>query len=220
MTIRILLADDQDLVRAGFQLILQSQPDFTVVAQAADGEQAVALAAQHEPDVVLMDIRMPRLDGIAATQRVVAANPRTKVLVLTTFDLDGYVYDALVAGASGFLLKDVSRADLVAAVRVLAAGEALLAPSITRRLLSDFVRARPLSADISALESLTARETDALLLLARGMSNADIAAAMFVSEHTVKTHVGNVFMKLGLRDRIHAVIWAYEHGIVAPGASG
>ena len=220
MTIRILLADDQDLVRAGFQLILQSQPDFTVVAQAADGEQAVALAAQHEPDVVLMDIRMPRLDGIAATQRVVAANPRTKVLVLTTFDLDGYVYDALVAGASGFLLKDVSRADLVAAVRVLAAGEALLAPSITRRLLSDFVRARPLSADISALESLTARETDALLLLARGLSNADIAAAMFVSEHTVKTHVGNVFMKLGLRDRIHAVIWAYEHGIVAPGASG
>ena len=216
MTVRVLLADDQALVRAGFRMILEAQDDIEVVGEAGDGEEAVAAALRTRPDVVLMDVRMPRLDGIAATREVVALAPSTRVLVLTTFDLDDYVYDALCAGASGFLLKDVGRADLVAAVRVVAAGEALLAPSVTRRLLGDFVRARPAPASGKGVQDLTPRERDTLTLLARGMSNAEIAAAMFVSEHTVKTHVGNVFLKLGLRHRIHAVIWDYENGVVAP----
>jgi DNA-binding NarL/FixJ family response regulator len=226
--IRALLVDDQALVRAGFRMILEAQADIEVVGEAGDGEAGVALALRERPDVVLMDIRMPRMDGIEATRRLVAERPDTRVLVLTTFDLDDYVYDALLAGASGFLLKDVGRDDLVAAVRVVAAGDALLAPAVTRRLLADFVAARgaaagaadagPGRAGEAAVAGLTPRERDTLALLARGRSNAEIAAALFVSEHTVKTHVGNVLMKLGLRDRIHAVIYAYEHGVVLPGA--
>ncbi|SNS60447.1 two component transcriptional regulator, LuxR family [Geodermatophilus pulveris] len=218
MTVRVLLADDQALVRAGFRMILEAQDDVEVVGEAGDGEQAVALAARERPDVVLMDVRMPRMDGIAATRAVVAARPETRVLVLTTFDLDEYVYAALEAGASAFLLKDVGRDDLVAAVRVVAAGDALLSPGVTRRLLADFLRARPSPAPAQPVAGLTAREQETLALLARGLSNAEIAARLVVSEHTVKTHVGNVLMKLHLRDRIHAVIYAYERGIVRPGA--
>lgn len=216
----VLIADDQALVRAGFRMILEAHDDIEVVGEAGDGTEAIELARTHAPDVVLMDIRMPRLDGIAATRAIVDDRPATRVLVLTTFDLDDYVYDAITAGASGFLLKDVGRDDLVAAVRVVAAGEALLAPTVTRRLLADFVRSRPgphLGA--GALASLTARESDTFGLLAQGLSNAQIAAKLVVSEHTVKTHVGNVFLKLALRDRVHAVIYAYEHGVVRPTAT-
>lgn len=216
MTTRVLLADDQALVRAGFRMILEAQDDIEVVGEAGDGSQAIELARAHAPDVVLMDVRMPHLDGIAATRAIVGEAPATRVLVLTTFDLDDYVYDALTAGASGFLLKDVGRDDLVAAVRVIAAGEALLAPTVTRRLLADFVRSRPPPPQPARdpVANLTARECDTLGLLAKGLSNAEIAAEMVVSEHTVKTHVGNVFLKLGLRDRVHAVIYSYEHGVV------
>jgi DNA-binding NarL/FixJ family response regulator len=221
VTVRVLLADDQALVRAGFRMILEAQDDLVVVGEAGDGRHAVALARRERPDVVLMDIRMPGMDGIAATRAVVTELPNTRVLVLTTFDLDDYVYDALVAGASGFLLKDVGRDELVSAVRVVAAGDALLAPTVTRRLLADFVRSRPAAPDRAAptLERLTGRERDTLDLLARGLSNAEIAQRLVVSEHTVKTHVGNVFLKLGLHDRVHAVIYAYEHGVVRPADS-
>ena len=219
MTTRVLIADDQELIRSGFRLILEAH-GLNVVGEAADGAQAVELAHTQQPDVILMDVRMPRMDGIEATRQVARDLPEVKVLVLTTFDLDEYVYDALRAGASGFLLKDVGRADLVTAVNVVAAGEALLAPSVTKRLLADFARSQPtqpgqdLEPANASVQTLTARERDTLGLLARGLSNAQIAAELVVSEHTVKTHVGNVFMKLGLRDRIHAVIFAYEHGIV------
>jgi DNA-binding NarL/FixJ family response regulator len=219
MTVRVLVVDDQALVRAGFRMILEAHEDMDVVGEAADGREAVALARTHSPDVILMDIRMPVMDGIEATRAVVAEQPATRVLVLTTFDLDEYVYDALRAGASGFLLKDVARDDLLAAVRVVARGDALLAPSITRRLLADFTRHRPAppgATGETAVAVLTTRERETLQLLARGLSNAQIAADLVVSEHTVKTHVGNVFLKLGLRDRVHAVIWAYEHGVVRP----
>jgi DNA-binding NarL/FixJ family response regulator len=224
VTVRVLIADDQALVRAGFRMILEAQADVEVVGEAGDGAEAVALARTERPDVVLMDVRMPNVDGIEATRTLTAELPDVRVLVLTTFDLDEYVYDALLAGASGFLLKDVGRDDLVAAVRVVAAGDALLAPSVTRRLLADFTRSRDTSRSDGAgaeesVASLTARERDTLGLLARGLSNAAIAAEMVVSEHTVKTHVGNVFMKLGLRDRVHAVIFAYEQGIVRPSES-
>ena len=227
MTVRVLIADDQALVRAGFRMILEAQDDIEVVGEAGDGGEAVALSRSERPDVVLMDVRMPNVDGIEATRTITAELPGVRVLVLTTFDLDEYVYDALLAGASGFLLKDVGRDDLVAGVRVVAAGDALLAPSVTRRLLADFTRGRAQGTQdeqrdavvAESVASLTAREQDTLGLLARGLSNAAIASEMVVSEHTVKTHVGNVFMKLGLRDRVHAVIFAYEHGIVRPSDS-
>ena len=220
--IRVLVVDDQGLVRAGFRMILEAQPDVEVVGEAVDGLEAVEAARRLRPGVVLMDIRMPRLDGLEATRRLAgpgASNP-VKVLILTTFDLDEYVYEALRAGASGFLLKDVRREDLVAAVRVVGAGEALLAPSITKRLIGEFARRpRPVYAAPAALEALTAREREVLGLMCRGHSNAEIASELVISEQTVKTHVGNVLAKLGLRDRIHAVILAYEVGLIQPGAS-
>ena len=218
-TIRVLIADDQALVRDGFSMILSAQPDLLVVGEAADGNEAGQAARRLRPDVVLMDIRMPNLDGIAATATI-CRETEAKVLVLTTFDLDEYVYEALRAGASGFLLKDMRRDELVEAVRVVAAGEALLAPSVTRRLIADVIRrGRPVPTQRHdrRLASLTARETDTLRLVARGLSNAEIAAQMFVTEHTVKTHVSNVLSKLGLRDRVQAVVLAYESGLVLPG---
>jgi DNA-binding NarL/FixJ family response regulator len=216
--LRVLVADDQELVRAGFRLILEAS-GFVVVGEAPDGAAAVERAALHHPDVVLMDIRMPVLDGIAATRQLTASGPDApKVVILTTFDLDDYVYEALRAGASGFLLKDAPRADLVAAVRVAAAGDALLAPSVTRRLIEAFA-ARPAETlpSPSRLASLTPRERDILLLLARGRTNLEIAGDLVVSEATVKTHVAHLLAKLGLRDRVQAVILAYETGAVTPG---
>jgi DNA-binding NarL/FixJ family response regulator len=217
--LRVLVVDDQELVRAGFCVILDTADGITVTGEAGDGAAAVAQAAAHRPDVVLMDIRMPGMDGLEATRLITAmAPPAPKVVMLTTFDLDDYVYAALRAGASGFLLKDSPRADLIAAVRVAARGEALLAPSVTRRLIEAFAHRPPETLPSPAqLASLTARERDVLLLLARGRSNAELAAALFVSEATVKTHVGNVLAKLGLRDRVQAVILAYETGLVTPG---
>ncbi len=217
--IRVLVVDDQELVRAGFCVILDSADGISVAGEAADGAAALAQAAALRPDVVLMDVRMPGMDGLEATRRLTSANASPpKIVILTTFDLDDYVYEALRAGASGFLLKDSPRADLIAAVRAAAAGDALLAPSVTRRLIEAFARRPPEAAPApSRLAALTARERDVLLLLARGRSNAEVAAALFVSEATVKTHVGNLLAKLGLRDRVQAVILAYETGIVRPG---
>jgi len=214
----VLVADDQELVRAGFCVILEAA-GFTVVGEAADGARAVELAASERPDVVLMDIRMPVMDGLEATRQISASGPAApKVVILTTFDLDDYVYEALRAGASGFLLKDAPRADLIAAIRIAAAGDALLAPSVTRRLIEAFAR-RPASVTPapSRLASLTPRERDILLLVARGHSNTEIAAELVVSEATVKTHVGHLLAKLDLRDRVQAVILAYETGAVIPG---
>ena len=217
--LRVVVADDQELVRTGFCVILEAA-GFTVAGEAADGAAAVALAASERPDVVLMDIRLPVMDGLEATRLITAVGPGApKVVILTTFDLDDYVYEALRAGASGFLLKDSPRHDLIAAVRAAAAGDALLAPSVTRRLIEAFARRPPeTSPSPSRLAALTARERDVLLLLARGRSNAEIAVGLFVSEATVKTHVGNVLAKLGLRDRVQAVILAYETGLVMPGS--
>ncbi|WP_157248972.1 response regulator [Nonomuraea typhae] len=217
MTITVVVADDQELVRSGFALIVDSQPDMSVVAEAGDGRAAVAAVRAVKPDVALLDIRMPELDGIEAA-RLICAETGTKVIMLTTFDQDDYVYDALRAGASGFLLKDVRRDDLVHAVRVAAGGEALLAPAVTRRLIDDVVRrnVRP-GPPPAALGQLTERERETLTLLGRGLSNAEIAATLVVSEHTVKTHVSNVLTKLGLRDRVQAVIAAYESGLLRPG---
>jgi DNA-binding NarL/FixJ family response regulator len=218
--IRVLVVDDQPVVRAGFRTILDAQPDITVVDEAENGEQAVRTALRERPDVVVMDIRMPVLDGIEATRQLAGRDVAVpiKVLVLTTFDLDEYVYDALNAGASGFLLKDATRDELLNAVRVIADGNALLAPSITRRLIADFVKRAPHPAsDPPGFDQLTQREREVLVLMARGMSNAEIAAELIVGEATVKSHVAHVLMKLRLRDRIQAVILAYEHGLILPG---
>ncbi|MEU1006322.1 response regulator transcription factor [Streptomyces tibetensis] len=218
MTIRVVVADDQELVRSGFAMILDAQPDIEVVAEAADGGEAVDAVRRFAPDVALLDVRMPRVDGIEAC-RTISGSGGCRTVMLTTFDSDEYVYDALHAGASGFLLKDVRRDDLVHAVRVVARGDSLLAPSVARRLVEQYTRpaaARNRRSD-PRLDVLTARERETLLLLARGLSNAEIAAELVVSDHTVKTHVGNVLAKLGLRDRIQAVICAYETGLVAAG---
>lgn len=219
--IRVVVADDQELVRAGFAMILDAQDDIEVVAEVGDGALAVGAVAEHAPDVVLLDIRMPVMDGLEAARRVCATSG-TKVIMLTTFDQDDYVYDALYAGASGFLLKDVRRDDLVHAVRVVAAGESLLAPSVTRRLISDLTATRrpaAPSAGSDRLAALTEREREILTLLGRGLSNPEIAAELVVSEHTVKTHVSKVLAKLGLRDRAQAVIAAYETGLIAAGGT-
>ncbi len=217
--IRVLLADDQALVRAGFHAILESQPDLEVVGEAADGEEALGLARRLRPDVVLMDVRMPRLDGLEATRRLLSrGGTATRVLMLTTFDLDEYLYEAMKAGASGFLLKDAPRDQLIAAVRMVAAGDALLAPAITRRLIEEFVRRPPPGSGIPpALSELSPRELEVLKLVARGLSNAEIAAHLVVSEATVKTHVAHVLAKLSLRDRVQAVVLAYETRLVEPG---
>ncbi|MFF8597833.1 response regulator [Streptomyces sp. NPDC015232] len=220
MTIRVVVADDQELVRSGFALILDVQEDIEVVAEAGDGAAAVAAVRRHSPDVALLDVRMPVMDGIEAC-RAISAGSACRTVMLTTFDADEYVYEALHAGASGFLLKDVRRDDLVHAVRVVAAGEALLAPSVARRLVEQYTAGGPARRDPRPdprLDVLTGRERETLLLLARGLSNAEIAAELVVSDHTVKTHVGNVLAKLGLRDRIQAVICAYETGLVTAGA--
>jgi len=219
--VRVLIADDQALVRAGFKMILDAEDDLVVVGEAADGAEAVALARRLRPDVVLMDIRMPELDGIEATRRVVALDGErpVRVLMLTTFDLNEYVYEALRAGASGFLLKDVPPEQLAAGIRVVAQGEALLAPSITKRLIREFAAAPAAAAPPpEGLDELTARELEVFKLVARGLSNAEIAAELIVSETTVKTHVARVLMKLGLRDRVQAVVLAYESGVAVPGA--
>jgi DNA-binding NarL/FixJ family response regulator len=216
MTIRVLLADDQELVRAGFRMILETQADIRVVGEAADGVEAVAATRRLQPDVVLMDIRMPNLDGLHATRQVVAARSGSRVVILTTFDLDEYVYQALTAGASGFLLKNAPPEQLIGAVRVVAAGEALLSPSITRRVIEQFAQLPPPGGS-DALAGLTERERQVLQLIARGLSNAEIAAELFVSEATVKSHVAHLLAKLQLRDRVQAVVLAYESGLVRPG---
>jgi DNA-binding NarL/FixJ family response regulator len=221
VSIRVVVADDQELVRSGFSMILEAQQDIEVVAEAGDGAEAVAAVRRHAPDVLLLDIRMPVMDGLEAARQV-CAQSSCRVVMLTTFDLDEYVYEALYAGASGFLLKDVRRDDLVHAVRVVAAGDSLLAPAVTRRLVADVVRRRREEAAAQVtperLDVLTAREEEILRMLARGLTNSEIATTLFVSEHTVKTHVSNVLSKLGLRDRVQAVICAYETGLVLPGA--
>ena len=220
MSIRLLIVDDQELVRTGFRLFLETQNDLEVVGEAGDGEEAIELARDLRPDVILMDIRMPRMDGVEATVRLTTSRlkPPPRVLVLTTFDLDEYVFGALRAGAAGFLLKDAPRERLVEAIRVVHAGEALLSPSITRRLVEDFAaRADPLEPSAALLEELTPREREVLVLVARGLSNGEIAQRLVVTEATVKSHVGSLLMKLGLRDRVQAVVFAYEHGIVVAG---
>jgi DNA-binding NarL/FixJ family response regulator len=216
--IRVLIADDQALVRDGFGMILDAQPDIEVVGQASDGREAVELSRQLKPDVVLMDIRMPEVDGVEATRRLKADPESPRILMLTTFDQNEYVYDAMKAGASGFLLKDVRRDELVNAVRSVAAGDALLASSLTRRFIEDFVRRPPPgAAPAGALAELTDREAEVVRLVARGLSNAEIAERMVVSEATVKTHVARILSKLGLRDRTQVVVMAYETGFVQPG---
>jgi DNA-binding NarL/FixJ family response regulator len=216
--LRVAIADDQALVRAGFRLILETEDGIEVVAEAGDGEEAISAVRRLRPDVVLMDIRMPGMDGLEATRRIGANGPSCRVIMLTTFDLDEYVYAALQSGASGFLLKDVSPEQLVAAVRMVAAGDALLAPSITRRLIERFVRRDAAAAmPRRELQSLTGREREVLMLLARGLSNSELATRLHLSEATVKTHVARILSKLDLRDRVQAVVLAYESGLVQPG---
>jgi len=217
-SVRVLIADDQQLVRTGFRMILDAEPDIDVVGEATDGREAVAMARELQPDVVLMDIRMPELDGIEATRRVVQGDGETstRVLMLTTFDLDEYVYDALRAGASGFLLKDVPANQLAAGVRMVAAGDALLAPAITRRLIEEFTATPPAASAPPGLDELTPRELEVFRLVAQGKSNAEIAAELIIGETTVKTHVTRIMMKLGVRDRVQAVVLAYELGVVTP----
>jgi DNA-binding NarL/FixJ family response regulator len=219
--IGVLIADDQPMVRAGLRMILELEPDIDIVGEAADGNEAVAVAAATEPDVILMDVRMPNLDGLQATRRIVGSREDgPRVLILTTFDLDVYVYEALASGASGFVLKDIEPEKLVDAIRVIANGEALLSPTVTRKLIEEFVRRPPevVRPSPRELEQLTAREAEIMALVARGLSNAEIAAQAFVSEPTVKTHVARILMKLGLRDRVQVVVYAYEHGLAKPGA--
>jgi len=219
---RVLLADDQALLRHGLHMMVDAQPDLEVVGEAADGFEAVEMATRLEPDVVLMDIRMPVMDGVEATRRICAAGPAgraPRVIVLTTFDLDEYVVGALTAGASGFLLKDALPADIIAGIRVVTAGDALLAPSVTRRLLDRFA-ARPEMTSLAppaGLDLLTGREREVMALVVRGLSNAEIRKELYLSEHTVKTHVGRILMKLGVRDRVQLVVLAYEHGLAGPG---
>jgi DNA-binding NarL/FixJ family response regulator len=225
--IRLLIVDDQVLVRTGFRMILEAEPDLEIVGEAANGEEAIAEAGRLHPDVVLMDIRMPRMDGVAATRQLASrgsdarSDGGLRVLILTTFDLDEYVVEALRAGASGFLLKDVPPEDLVEAIRVVAAGDALIAPSVTRRLLDRFAALSPPASphQPAGMDQLTERELEVLRQMARGLSNAEIGAELYVSETTVKTHVGRILMKLGLRDRVQAVVLAYESGLVHPGTA-
>ena len=218
MTISVVIADDQGMVRSGFTVLLNAQPDIEVIGEAVNGREAVAHAAGLRPDVILMDVRMPVLDGLQATRQITAMPDPPKILVLTTFDLDDYVYEALRAGASGFLLKDASARELADAVRLIAAGDALLAPGITRRLIAEFARlGAPRGPSRKRLDGLTERESEVLALVARGMSNSEIAAHLVVAEQTVKTHVSRILMKLGLRDRTQAVVLAYETGLVHPG---
>ena len=215
----ILVADDQALVRVGMRKILETEPDLQVVGEAADGEEAVSATCRLRPDLVLMDIRMPVLDGIEATRRIVRAQPTAHVLMLTTFGLDSYVYEALRAGASGFMLKDAPPEELVSAVRIVASGEALIAPAVTRAVIEEFARQSPAMPPSlpAALAELTPREREVLDLLARGLSNSEICAQLVISEATAKTHVARILQKLGLRDRVQAVIYAYETGIISPG---
>jgi DNA-binding NarL/FixJ family response regulator len=219
VTIRVVIADDQGMVRSGFSTLLNSEPDIEVIGEAVNGQEAIARAAQLRPDVLLMDVRMPVLDGLQATREITAMAGAPKVLVLTTFDLDDYVYQALRWGASGFLLKDASARELADAVRVVAAGDALLSPGVTRRLIAEFARmGAPRGPSRDSLDGLTERECEVLALVARGMSNAEIAGRLVVAEQTIKTHVSRILMKLGLRDRTQAVVLAYETGLVQPGA--
>jgi DNA-binding NarL/FixJ family response regulator len=218
VTIQVVVADDQGMVRSGFSVLLNAQPDIEVIGEAVNGKEAITMATSLQPDVILMDVRMPVLDGLQATREITALPDPPKVLVLTTFDLDDYVYEALRAGASGFLLKDASARELADAVRLVAAGDALLAPGVTRRLIAEFARmGAPRSPSRKDIEGLTERESEVLALVARGMSNAEIAGHLFVAEQTVKTHVSRILMKLGLRDRTQAVVLAYETGLVHPG---
>ncbi len=220
MTIRVVLADDERLVRAGFRMILSAESDITIVAEASDGREVVQAVRRHPTDVVLMDIRMPVCDGLEATRRILdGPGVPPRVIVVTTFDLDEYVFEALRAGASGFLLKDAPEERLIAAIRVAADGGSLFAPSVTRRLIERFASVAEPSASSDGLERLTPRETEVLRLLARGLSNGEIAATLVVTEHTAKTHVAHILDKLGLRDRVQVVVLAYESGLVRPGAS-
>lgn len=215
--IGVLLVDDQAMIRAGLRMVLESEPDLAVIAEATNGAEAVQVGKRERPDVVLMDVRMPEMDGIEATRQLLEAAPDTKVIVVTTFDIDDYVYGALRAGASGFLLKDAPPDDLINAIRVVAGGDALIAPSITKRLIAEFAGRRE-EQPVQGLGDLTERETEVLVLIARGLSNAEIAEELFVSETTVKTHVSHILTKLDLRDRVQAVVAAYEAGLVTPGS--
>ncbi len=218
MSVRVVIADDQGMVRSGFTTLLNSEPDIEVVGEAVNGQEAITRAIQLRPDVILMDVRMPVLDGLQATRQITAMDGAPRVLVLTTFDLDDYVYQALRWGASGFLLKDASARELAEAVRVVAAGDALLSPSVTRRLIVEFARmGAPRGPSRKTLQDLTERETEVLALVAQGLSNAEIAGRLVVAEQTVKTHVSRILMKLGLRDRTQAVVLAYESGLIQPG---